>query len=77
MKLYSKDGVEMMDVKSISLDGDRLVVKGKMMGAMAAVIHVRPEDMWDAFAMFPMSVKARMPGLLYKGWKLRRKAKAA
>jgi hypothetical protein len=74
MRLFSKDGVEMMDVKSIDLEGDRLVLKGKMMGAMAATIHVKPEDMWAAFKLFPWGVKLRMPGLLFKGWKASRKA---
>lgn len=73
MKMYSKDGVEMMDVKTIELEGEKLVVKGKMMGAMAAVIHIRPEDMWDAFILFPMRVKMQMPVLLWKGWRARRK----
>lgn len=72
MKLYSKDGVEMMDVKSIELEGEKLVVRGKMMGAMAAVIHVKPEDMWAAYKLFPWSVKRKMPGLLLKGWRASR-----
>ncbi|WP_371433384.1 hypothetical protein [Novosphingobium sp.] len=74
MKLYSKDGVEMMDVKSIDLDGDRLVIKGKMMGAMAATIHVAPVDMWAAFRLFSWRVKLRMPGLLLRGWLQERRA---
>ena len=74
MKLYSKEGVEMMDVKSIDLDGDRLVLKGKMMGTMAATIHIKPEDMWAAFQLFPWGVKLRMPLLLLKGWRAGRKA---
>jgi hypothetical protein len=72
MKLHSKDGVEMMDVKTIELDGEKLVIKGKMMGAMAAVIHVEPKAMWEAFELFPWSVKARMPLLLWKGWRASR-----
>lgn len=73
MKVYSKDGVEMMDVKTIELEGEKLVIKGKMMGAMAAVIHIKPEDMWEAFTLFPVSVKMRMPRLLWKGWRASRK----
>jgi hypothetical protein len=76
MKLFSKEGVEMMDVKSINLNGGRLVVKGKMMGAMAATIHVEPVAMWEAFTMVPTSVKVKMPLLLYKGWRQSRAAKA-
>ena len=39
MKLHSKDGIERMEVKSIGHDGDRIVLKGKMMGAMATTIY--------------------------------------
>lgn len=75
MKLFSRDGVEMMDVKSISQEGETLVIKGKMMGAMATTIHVRPEDMWSAFTLFPLSVKLRMPLLLLKGYRRTRLAR--
>lgn len=74
MKLFSKDGVEMMDVKSIDLDGERLVIKGKMMGSMAVTIHVAPADMWAAFTLFPWRVKLRMPELLMRGWLAGRRA---
>lgn len=74
MKLYSKEGVEMMDVKSIDLEGERLVIKGKMMGAMATTIYVAPVDMWAAFRLFSLRVKLRMPGLLLRGWLQHRRA---
>ena len=38
MKMFSKEGVEMVDVKSIKRDGEQLVIKGKVMGAMATTI---------------------------------------
>jgi hypothetical protein len=68
MKLFGKDGIEMMDVKSIQQEGDQLVLKGKMMGAMATTIYVNPEDMWSALKLFPLAVILRMPLLLLKGW---------
>jgi hypothetical protein len=68
MKLFNQDGVEMMDVKSIERDGDRLLLKGKMMGAMAAKIYVKPEDMWAALKLFPMSLLLSMPALIFKGF---------
>lgn len=74
MKLYSKEGVEMMDVKSIDLEGGRLVIKGKMMGAMATTIYVAPVDLWAAFRLFPLRVKLRLPGLLLRGWLQQRRA---
>jgi hypothetical protein len=72
MKLFSKDGIEMMDVKSIQRDGDRLTLKGKMMGAMAATIHIGPEDLWAALRLFPPGLILRLPLLLYKGYRLTR-----
>lgn len=74
MKLKSKDGVEMMDVKSIAQDGDRIFIKGKMMGAMATTIVVTPEALFDAYCLAPGSVIRRLPVLLYKGWRTRKKA---
>jgi len=74
MKLHSKDGVEMMDVSAITLDGEKLVLKGKMMGTMAATIHVTPLAMWEAFQLFPWGVKLRLPLLLLKGWQESRRA---
>jgi hypothetical protein len=67
MKLRGKEGIEMMDVRSITLDGEQLVVKGKMMGTMAATILVDPENLWDAFKLLPKGALWRLPGLLLKG----------
>jgi hypothetical protein len=67
MKLRSKDGLEMMEVKSITLEEERLVVKGKMMGTMATTILVGPEDLWAAFRMLSLKTVLRLPFLLLKG----------
>jgi hypothetical protein len=69
MKLYSKDGIEMMDVKSIEKPADDLVIKGKMMGTMATVIHVKPEDLWAALNLLSWKTKLALPAMLLKGWK--------
>lgn len=74
MKLKSKDGVEMMDIKSIEQDGDRIIVKGKMMGAMAATIVVTPDGVWDAFRLFPKATLLRLPLLLLKGRRMSTKS---
>ena len=51
MKMFSKDGVEMVDVKSVDRDGDRLVLKTKVMGSMPATIVLRPQDLWEAMRL--------------------------
>jgi hypothetical protein len=73
MKLRSKDGIEMMEVKSIDLDEEKLVVKGKMMGTMAATILVSPEDLWAAYRLLSPGAVMRLPVLLAKGWARSRK----
>lgn len=73
MKMFNKDGIEMMDVKSIDRDGENLVMKGKMMGTMYAAIYLRPQDMWQALRLLSLSTMLRLPVILFKGfWRNRR-----
>ena len=68
MKMFSKEGVEMVDVKSFKRDGEQLVIKGKVMGAMATTILVNPEDCWQAARLLGIGVILRLPLILFKGW---------
>jgi hypothetical protein len=74
MKLMSKDGTEMMDIRSLQREGDVLVVKGKIMRSMPATIHLRPEDLWQAFSLFSWPVLLRLPCLMLKGFRRSRQA---
>lgn len=44
MKLYSADNSELMTVSAIERDGDRLVIKGKVFGAMPMTAKLTPEE---------------------------------
>lgn len=77
MKMFSKDGVEMVDVKSVDRDGDRLVLKTKVMGSMSATIVLRPQDLWEAMGLLSWPLALRLPGMLYRGWQLARAASSA
>ena len=44
MKLYSPDKSELMDVSSIARDGDDLVIKGKVFGAMPMTARLKPAE---------------------------------
>lgn len=44
MKLYSPDRSELMDVASIERDGEDLVIKGKVFGAMPMTARLRPSE---------------------------------
>lgn len=67
MKVFSKEGMEMMDIKSIHREGDVIIIKGKIMGAMSAVMVIKPEDCWQAAKLLGLSLIAQLPALLMKG----------
>jgi hypothetical protein len=69
MKLKSRDGVEMMDVTSLQRVGEVLVIRGKIMRSMPATIHLRPEDLWQAFSLFSWPLLLRLPWLMWKGFR--------
>ena len=74
MKMFSKEGVEMMDVTSINRDGDNLVMKGKMIGSMYASIYLRPQDLWQAMRLLSFGTFLCLPVLLFRGFVRSRKA---
>jgi len=44
MKIYSQDGSELMDIQSLSRDGNKLVVKGKVFESMPMTAKISPSD---------------------------------
>ena len=67
MKVRSKDGVELMDVKSIDLEGEALIIKGKMMGAIPATMELGPADIWAAFQLLSWKARFGFVVMLLKG----------
>lgn len=74
MKLVSKDGIEMMDIRSLELQGDVLVIKGKVMGSMPTTIHLRPEDLWQAWELVTWKMLLALPRLMFMGYRRTRAA---
>jgi hypothetical protein len=73
MKMFTRDGIEMMDVKSIHREGENLVMKGKMMGTMSTAIYLRPEDLWQALRLLSFPILLSLPLILGRGcWRTRR-----
>jgi hypothetical protein len=54
MKLYSPDKSELMDVKSIERDGEDLVIKGKVFGAMPMTARLRPAEAKKALKLIDL-----------------------
>jgi hypothetical protein len=51
VKLYSSDGSEMMTVSTIERDGDNLVIKGKVFGAMPMSAKLTPDQAREALKL--------------------------
>jgi hypothetical protein len=51
MKLYAPDNSELMLITSLERDGDQLVVKGKVFGAMPIVAKLRPDQARAIFGL--------------------------
>jgi hypothetical protein len=43
MRLQSSDGSELMTVSALERDGDSLLIKGKVFGAMPMIARLNPE----------------------------------
>ena len=51
MKLKSADGSELMNVTAVERDGDLLVIKGKIMGAMPMTAKLSPSEFRKGFSL--------------------------
>jgi hypothetical protein len=54
VKLYSPDKSELMDVSAIERDGDDLVIKGKVFGAMPMTARLRPAEAMKALGLIDL-----------------------
>jgi len=57
MKIYGPDNNEMMAISAIERQGDELVVKGKIFGAMPLTAKVRPEEVRAALKMLDFKTR--------------------
>jgi len=51
MKIKSIDGSELMAVTALARDGDMLVIKGKIMGAMPMTAKLSPQEFRKGFGL--------------------------
>lgn len=69
MKMYSKEGQCMVDVKKLELIDDNIVMTAKLMGAYSMKIYLRPEEMREALKLLNWEVMSAIPELFIKGTK--------
>ncbi|HTT01405.1 MAG TPA: hypothetical protein VMG11_04890 [Steroidobacteraceae bacterium] len=51
MKLYSQDNSELMRIDAIQREGDELIIKGKVFGAMPMTAKLRPDEARSALKL--------------------------
>ena len=56
MKLFSPDKSELMDVSAIERDGNDLVIKGKVFGAMPMNARLRPAEAKKALKLIDLKL---------------------
>ena len=66
MKLYSADKSELMDVASIERDGNDLVIKGKVFGAMPMAARLRPEEARKALKLVDLKTALFIAGMIFR-----------
>ena len=49
--LYSADNSKLMEVSELAVDGNQLLIKGKIFGAMPMTAKLRPEEARKLFGM--------------------------
>ncbi len=56
MTLYSADNSKLMEVSALEIDGNQLLIKGKIMGAMPMTAKLRPEEARKLFGLLNLKL---------------------
>ncbi len=56
MKIKSADGSELMQVNALERDGNLLVIKGKIMGAMPMTAKLSPSEFRKGFGLLNLKL---------------------
>ena len=69
MKMFAKDGNVLIEVQEkLNREGDNIVMKGKMMGAMTMSVYLKPEEMWNILKLLSFPVFIYLPIMMIRGW---------
>lgn len=68
MKIKSADGSELMQVNALERDGDLLVIKGKIMGAMPMTAKLSPAEFRKGFSLLNLKIFLFLLSFPFRGW---------
>lgn len=68
MKIKSTDGSDLMQVNALERDGDMLVIKGKIMGAMPMTARLSPAEFRKVFCLLDFRIFFFLLTFPFRGW---------
>lgn len=77
MKLHTPDGRELMEVVSLTREGDELIVRGVIMGTMPIKAVLAPEELRSATRLLSFKLVKDLLALWCKRGKTARQVSAA
>ncbi len=66
MKIYDANDQELMQVREIARDGDHLVIRGKIFGAMPMAAKLKPAEARAALKMLDFKTMLFIVSLLFR-----------
>ena len=68
MKIKSTDGSDLMQVNALERDGDMLVIKGRIMGAMPMTAKFSPAEFRKGFGLLNVRLFFFLLIFPFRGW---------
>jgi hypothetical protein len=72
MKLLTKEGNPMVEIHSLEVEGDKLVIKSHMMSNIRTTLYLTPENFWEGLKLCRkrgvIFFLCALPVRLLKGW---------
>lgn len=66
MKVYARDGGELMDITAIERDGNRLLLKGKVFGSMPIAAILTPDEARNALKLLNVRLLAFLATFVFR-----------
>ena len=59
----------MVDVKSLRLKDDTILMKAMLLQSMPSTVYVRPDEVWKVLTMIPFDLIKGLPAFLIQGYR--------
>jgi len=69
MKLYSADSSELLQITALERDGDLLLIKGKILGAMPMTARLSPKEFRRGVGLLNFRLFVFLLTFPFRGWR--------